>query len=212
MTPRLGYCNSLLYGTKGYSLSQLQRCQNNAARNMSSSWKYNANTEIATLAVRCENQLKIQLLTNTTEYDKVHHCGHYCRHTNPEQTSTHGTLIPPGTFRQASLAIDLLHKFPNVPVPYPAMLHSEQKCVHFCSEWSIVGYGTGAFWDLWNWSIKRHLRPTSQSHNAPVPYPTMCHSEQRCVHLCVLWDMRQVHCGICEFGIRKVNSTSTILR
>ena len=22
-----------------------------------------------------------------------------------------------------------------------------------CSEWSIVGYGTGAFWDLWNWSI-----------------------------------------------------------
>ena len=33
------------------------------------------------------------------------------------------------------------------------MLHSEQKCAHFCSEWSIVGYGTGAFWDLWNWSI-----------------------------------------------------------
>ena len=29
------------------------------------------------------------------------------------------------------------------------MLHSEQKCAHFCSEWSIVGYGTGAFWDLW---------------------------------------------------------------
>ena len=26
--------------------------------------------------------------------------------------------------------------------------HSEQKCVHFCSEWSIVGYGPGAFWDL----------------------------------------------------------------
>ena len=29
------------------------------------------------------------------------------------------------------------------------MLHSEQKCAHFCSEWSIVGYGTGAFWVLW---------------------------------------------------------------
>ena len=26
------------------------------------------------------------------------------------------------------------------------MLHSEQKCAYFCSEWSIVGYGTGAFW------------------------------------------------------------------
>ena len=39
------------------------------------------------------------------------------------------------------------------------MLHSEQKWVHFCSEWSIVGYGTGAFWDLWNWSIQngRHF-------------------------------------------------------
>ena len=21
------------------------------------------------------------------------------------------------------------------------------------NEWSIVGYGTGAFWDLWNWCI-----------------------------------------------------------
>ena len=28
------------------------------------------------------------------------------------------------------------------------MLHSEQKCAHFCSEWSIVGYGKGACWDL----------------------------------------------------------------
>ena len=30
------------------------------------------------------------------------------------------------------------------------MLHSEQKCAYF---WSIVEYGTGAFWDVWNWSI-----------------------------------------------------------
>ena len=43
--------------------------------------------------------------------------------------------------------IDLIHKSQNAPVPYPKMLHSEQKCVHFCSEWSIMGYGTGAFWD-----------------------------------------------------------------
>ena len=36
----------------------------------------------------------------------------------------------------------------NAPVLYLTMLHSEQKCAHFCSEWSIVGYGTGEFWDL----------------------------------------------------------------
>ena len=34
------------------------------------------------------------------------------------------------------------------------MLHSEQTCAHFCSEWSIVGYGTSAFWDLRKWSIQ----------------------------------------------------------
>ena len=47
----------------------------------------------------------------------------------------------------------------NAPVPYPRMLHSEQKCAHFCSEWSILGYGTGAFWDLWNWSIVIECNP-----------------------------------------------------
>ena len=36
------------------------------------------------------------------------------------------------------------------------MHHSEQKCAHFCSEWCIVGYGTGALWDLWIWCIRRH--------------------------------------------------------
>ena len=42
------------------------------------------------------------------------------------------------------------------PVPYPTMHNSEQKCVHFCSEWCIVGYGTGALWDSWAWSIWHH--------------------------------------------------------
>ena len=35
--------------------------------------------------------------------------------------------------------IDWIHKFHNVAISYPTMLHSEQKCAHFCSEWSIVG-------------------------------------------------------------------------
>ena len=54
--------------------------------------------------------------------------------------------------------IDLIHKSQNAPVPYPTMQHPEQKCAHFCSECCIVGYGTGAFWDLWNWSIVELLR------------------------------------------------------
>ena len=33
------------------------------------------------------------------------------------------------------------------------MFHSEQKWAHFCSEWSILGHGTGAFSDLWIRSI-----------------------------------------------------------
>ena len=48
-----------------------------------------------------------------------------------------------------SLALEQFQKSQNAPVPYPTMPHSEQKCAHFCSEWGIVGYGTGTFWDLW---------------------------------------------------------------
>ena len=44
----------------------------------------------------------------------------------------------------------LIRKSHNLPVPIPTMLNSEQMCAHFCFEWSIVGYGTGTFWDLWN--------------------------------------------------------------
>ena len=52
------------------------------------------------------------------------------------------------------LLIDLIHKSQNAPAPYPTMPHSEQKCAHFCSEWNTMGYGTRAFWDLCDWSIK----------------------------------------------------------
>ena len=39
--------------------------------------------------------------------------------------------------------INLIHKYHNAPVPYPAMPQSEQKCAHFCFEWCIMGCGTG---------------------------------------------------------------------
>ena len=51
------------------------------------------------------------------------------------------------------VTINQLHKSQDAPVPYPRMFYSEQKCAHFCSESSILGYGTGAFWDLWIRSI-----------------------------------------------------------
>ena len=62
-------------------------------------------------------------------------------------------LIVPVMASRAVYSIDQFHKSQNAPVPYPTMPHSEQKCAHFCSEWCIVGYGTGAFWDLWIRSI-----------------------------------------------------------
>ena len=75
--------------------------------------------------------------------------------------------IPQTTFGSANK--DQFHKSQNAPVPYPTMLHSEQKCAHFCSEWSIVGYGTGAFWDLW---IRSITQLTTQLVGGHVSYPT----------------------------------------
>ena len=55
---------------------------------------------------------------NFTYTLQVHFSWHWCHHTT-----------------------DQFHKSQNAPVPYPTMVHSEQKCAHFCSEWSIVGHG-----------------------------------------------------------------------
>ena len=46
--------------------------------------------------------------------------------------------------------INQSHKSHNAPVSYLTIHHSEQKCGHFCSEWCIVGYRTGALWDFLN--------------------------------------------------------------
>ena len=39
-------------------------------------------------------------------------------------------------------------KFHNALVPYPTIHNSDQKCAHFCYEWCIVVYGTGAGRDI----------------------------------------------------------------
>ena len=68
---------------------------------------------------------------------------------------------------QIETTIHLIHKSQDAPVPYATMLHSEQKCAHFCSEWSIVIH---------------------KSQNAPVPYPTMLHSELFWMEHCGIWN------------------------
>ena len=63
-----------------------------------------------------------------------------------------------------------------VPVPYPTMHHSEQRCAHLCSEWGIVGYGTGALWNLWDWSVMNAVRTLLYFavvfYKSISPYPT----------------------------------------
>ena len=54
------------------------------------------------------------------------------------------------------------------------MLHSEQKCAHFCSEWSIVGYGIGAFWNLWNWSIENVYKKVATLVSPQCAYKNIC--------------------------------------
>ena len=56
-------------------------------------------------------------------------------------------------------AIDKFHKSQNAPfhmMAYPTMLQLEQKYADFCFEWSIMGYGTDAFWDMWIRSIHKY--------------------------------------------------------
>ena len=49
--------------------------------------------------------------------------------------------------------IDPLHKSHNALDRYPTMHHYVTEmsiCAHFVTKWCIVGYGTGALWDLYN--------------------------------------------------------------
>ena len=63
---------------------------------------------------------------------------------------------------------DQFRKSQSSHVPYPTLLHSEQKCAHFCSERSILGYRTAAFWGLW-------FRSILQSKNREMYLDLDCH-------------------------------------
>ena len=73
--------------------------------------------------------------------------------------------IPAFRWLHSVWVMGLIHKSHSAPVPYPTMHHSEQKCAHFCSDWCILGYGTGALWDLWDWSIEFTVYPSSFRSN-----------------------------------------------
>ena len=55
----------------------------------------------------------------------------------------------------------------NPHIPFFRMLLLEHKCAHFCFEWSIRRYGTGAFSNLWNWSVDTTVCYRSACHTYP---------------------------------------------
>ena len=91
--------------------------------------------------------LSLELLSATRYWESV------WAFLTDKSSLTHRSIMNPARMMDVSFieiwfSIDLIHKSHNAPVPYLTMLHSEQKCAHFCSEWSIVRYGTSAFYRI----------------------------------------------------------------
>ena len=68
--------------------------------------------------------------------------------------------------------IDPFYKFHNVSDIYPTMHHfvpeKLQTCAHFCNKWCVVGYGTGALWDLCDRSIVHRCARASNSDSGRI--------------------------------------------
>ena len=71
-------------------------------------------------------------------------------------------------------------KSQNASVPYPTLLHSEQKCTHFCSERSNVGYGIGALWDVW-------IKPIVARTNGSIGIGDSTTNHLNCLHWNFSW-------------------------
>ena len=46
-----------------------------------------------------------------------------------------------------------ISQIPQCTCPISRNAPFRTEYTHFYSEWCIVGYGTGALWDLWDWSV-----------------------------------------------------------
>ena len=79
---RLDNCNSLLYGAKGYNISQLQLCQNNAAQMLSLRRKFDHITPVLKdlhwLPVEQRIEYKVLLLTYKAVHGKTLHISPSC--------------------------------------------------------------------------------------------------------------------------------------
>ena len=79
---RLDYCNNLLYGASAYLISQLQLCQNNAARVLSLCRKFDHITPVAKaqhwLPVEQRIEYKMLLPTNKAFHGKALHTSPSC--------------------------------------------------------------------------------------------------------------------------------------
>ena len=87
VTSHLDYCNSLLYGINGYLVSQLQHCQNNAARIVSLRRKYDHITPVLKNLhwLPVEHRIITRFCCWPTRLNNawLHRtCHHYCRPTN----------------------------------------------------------------------------------------------------------------------------------
>ena len=130
---------------------------------------------------------------------------------------TEGLLVLIGLVgcRNGNPAIDLLHKSHNAPVPYPTMHHFVAEICTFLSQNGALWYfykftvihqlhGVSNHWQLdssfnslfrnglgWRRALHDTIVHTmdqlNKSHNTPVSYPTMHHSEQKCTYLCSNW-------------------------
>ena len=73
--------------------------------------------------------------------------------------------------------IDQSHRSHDALLPYPTTHHSEQKCAHLCSEWCIVGCGTGALWDLWDQSMSLWQNLALTCKTEKIAYIIICNTD-----------------------------------
>ena len=125
-------------------------------------------------------------------------------------------------------AIDFIHKSQNAPVPYPIMLHSEQKCVqiqiyfvecvsklkhilsiiHFAKCGAVCFQFTHFSCDDWEniYTLSYHYHQIGSMNYYPVFRVRSWNNGVRCMSFYIhlngaLWEMKEVHSGICVYCV-----------